>query len=89
VRRRAIAALKRGGREGVWEGPIVAVVAEWVVGLEEAGLELGGFVPEEQRLHDIKKDVDYEGRVVKVEATRSTDLVAWKFWEVLRESVPF
>jgi len=89
VRRRAIAALKRGGREGVWEGPIVAVVAEWVARLEEAGVEVGACIPEEKRLHEVRKDVDYEGRRVLVEATRSTDLVAWKAWAVVRESVPF
>ncbi len=127
VRRRAIAALKRGGREGVWEGPIVALVAEWVVRMEEeeeegsiaeskpgkddyndndatnpdhdarlgappllpAGLELATSVPEKKRIHDIRKTVDCEGRRVLVEAQRSVDLVEWKTWELVRDSLPF
>ncbi len=91
VRRRAIKALKRGGREGVWEGPVVAVVAEWVVAIEEAGLTgvEGEVVPERTRVHDIRKNVDYEGRRVLVEAKRSLDQRQWKIWETLRESVPF
>lgn len=91
VRRRAIKALKRGGREGVWEGPVVAVVAEWVMGIEEAGLKgfEGEVVPEWTRIHDIRKDVDYEGRRVLVEARRSMDQRGWKVWETIRESVPF
>lgn len=89
VRRRAIAALKRGGREGVWEGPIVALVAEWVMGIEERDVAFGECIPEEKRIHDIRKDVDYEGGRVLVEAKRSIDLVEWRKWEVVRESITF
>lgn len=89
VRRRAITALKRGGREGVWEGPIVALVMEWVVKIEEVGVKPGEVVPEGNRMHDIKNDVDYERRRVLVEAKRSIDHVEWKRWESVREIIPF
>jgi Fungal specific transcription factor domain len=89
VRRRAIAALKRGGREGVWEGPIVALVAERMMEIEEADVVPGEVIPEANRVHDVMKNVDYEGRQVLVEAKRSIDQVEWKKWEVIRESIKF
>ena len=39
VRRRAIAQLRKAGREGVWEGPIVAVLAERLVEMEEGAAD--------------------------------------------------
>lgn len=89
LRRRAVTALKRGGREGVWEGPIVALVAERMIEIEEAGLEPGDTIPERHRIHDVRKDVDYDGRQVLVEARRSIDQQEWKQWEVIRESIKF
>ena len=89
VRRRAIAALKRGGREGVWEGPIVALVAERIMEIEEADLVPGDVVPEANRVHAVKKNVDYVGRQVLMEAKRSMDLLEWKKWECIRDIIKF
>lgn len=89
VRRRAISALRRGGREGVWEGPVMAVVANRVREIEEQGLHEGQVVPELNRVHNVRSDVDYESRSVMVECRRCVDLVEWKEWEVIRERVRF
>ncbi len=89
VRRRAVSALKRGGREGIWEGPIVALIAERIMEIEEADVVPGDVIPEANRVHSIRKDVDYAGRQVLMEAKRSVDLEEWKVWEVIRESVKF
>jgi Fungal specific transcription factor domain/Fungal Zn(2)-Cys(6) binuclear cluster domain len=89
IRRRAIAVLKRGGREGVWEGPIVALVAQRVVEIEEALLHPDQVVPEANRIHATRMIIDYEGRQVSVEMDRSIDLEQWKRWEVVREVIRF
>jgi hypothetical protein len=88
LRRRAIVELRRAGREGVWEGPIMAVVAERIVQIEEAGVPWGEAIPESNRLHEIRKNVAYETREVYVEATKARD-TTWKNWETLQEVVPF
>lgn len=88
LRRRATAMLKKCGKEGVWEGPIMALVAEGVVHLEEQGLKHGAYVPELARVHEIRKTVDYENGVVKVEMKRARDL-EWKNWLVSRETISF
>jgi hypothetical protein len=88
LRRRAVAQLKRAGKEGVWEGPIVAVLAQRIMELEEEGLENGQFVPEKNRFHEIKKNVDYDGRQILFEATKALD-PAWKTFSVHREAVVF
>ncbi|KKY25905.1 putative transcription factor cys6 [Phaeomoniella chlamydospora] len=91
IRRRAIICLKRGGREGIWEGPIMAIVAQRIVELEETGVDPFATVPEENRFHLVSKDVDYQGRKVNVEATRARDGEGegWKVWVKHREAIPF
>ncbi|KIV79641.1 hypothetical protein PV11_07190 [Exophiala sideris] len=88
LRRRAIAQLKRVGKEGVWEGPIMAVLAQRIMELEEEGLSQGQLVPETQRFHEIKKNVDYDSRQIYLEATRALDNT-WKNFSIQRELVPF
>ena len=88
LRRRAIVELRRAGREGVWEGPIMAVVAERILQIEEAGVPWGEAIPERNRLHEVKKNVAYETRQVYVDATKARD-DTWKNWETLQEVVSF
>ena len=88
LRRRAVAQLRRAGKEGVWEGPIVAVLARRIIELEEEGLSQREFIPEENRFHEIRKNVDYDGRQVLFEATKALD-PAWKTFSVHREAVSF
>ncbi|KIX93013.1 uncharacterized protein Z520_11286 [Fonsecaea multimorphosa CBS 102226] len=88
IRRRAVAQLKKAGKEGVWEGPIMAVLAQRIVALEEEGLSQGELVPEANRFHDIRKNVDYDSRQILFEATRALD-AAWENFSVHREAVPF
>lgn len=88
LRRRAIAELKECGKEGVWEGPIMAVVAERIAQIEEQGLEPGTFVPEACRIHELRKGVEYDERCVRVEMRLAQD-TTWKNWTVLREAIPF
>ncbi|KIW37776.1 hypothetical protein, variant [Exophiala oligosperma] len=88
LRRRAIVQLKRAGKEGVWEGPIMAVLASRIMELEEEGLLAGEAVPETQRFHEIKKNVDYDNRQVLMEATKAID-TTWKNFAIHREAVAF
>ncbi|KIW67040.1 hypothetical protein PV04_06317 [Phialophora macrospora] len=88
LRRRAVAQLKRAGKEGVWEGPIMAVLAQRIMQLEEEGLATGELVPEKNRFHEIKKNVDYDGRQILFEATKALDPM-WKTFAVHREAVVF
>jgi hypothetical protein len=88
LRQRAVTQLKKAGREGVWEGPIMAIVAEKLIAIEEAGVKEGDVVPERNRFHDVRKNVDYDGGRVLVEAMRVKG-EGWREWEVLRMAVPF
>jgi hypothetical protein len=88
IRRRAIAQLRRAGKEGVWEGPISAVLAHRIMELEEEGLSPGEVVPESQRFHNITKAVDYDSRQVFLEGTRALDDTFSNF-SIHRELVPF
>ncbi|OAP60697.1 hypothetical protein AYL99_05699 [Fonsecaea erecta] len=88
IRRRAVAQLKRAGKEGVWEGPIMAVLARRIISLEEEGLSEGELVPEANRFHDIKKNVDYDSRQILFEGTRASD-TTWENFSIHREVVSF
>jgi Fungal specific transcription factor domain len=89
VRRRAINLLKRSGREGIFEGPIMAIIALRMAQMEEEGVLPGSIVPERNRFHDIRKNVDYEKSMVLLEATKSLDDTSWRKWETVRMAIPF
>ena len=86
LRRRAIQVLMRAGREGVYNGKIMAAAARWVVWQEEEGFELHmanvttELVPEEKRLWAQGLSIDRPRNSVMVSSPRrSRD---WK-WEYL------
>ena len=89
VRRKAINLLKRAGREGIFEGPIMAIIALRMAQMEEEGVIPGSLVPERNRFHDIRKNVDYEKGLVLLEATKSLDDTSWRKWESVRMAIPF
>lgn len=88
LRRRAIKQLKKCGKEGVWEGPVMAVMAERIMAIEEEGLETTAHISERQRIHDVRKAVEYDQRVIKVEMRLAQDNT-WQNWTVMREAIPF
>ena len=88
IRRRAIAQLRKAGKEGVWEGPIVAILAQRIMRLEEQGITRGTLVPERNRFHNISKNVDYDERRIMFEATKPLD-DTYQNWHVHRDSVTF
>ncbi len=88
LRRRAIAQLRKAGKEGVWEGPIMAVLAQKVMRLEEQGVTRGTLVPERNRFHEIKKNVDYDGRQILFELTKPLD-DTYQNWHIHRDAVAF
>ena len=89
VRRQAINLLKRAGREGIFEGPIMAIISLRMAQMEEEGVLPGYIVPERNRFHDIRKNVDYERGMVLLEATKSLDETSWRKWETVRMAIPF
>jgi hypothetical protein len=88
LRRRAIALLRKAGKEGVWEGPIMAVLATKLMKLEEDGIARGTTVPERNRFHELKKNVDYDNRLVLFEATKPIDQ-SYETWHYHRDMVAF
>jgi Fungal specific transcription factor domain len=88
LRRRAIAQLRKAGKEGVWEGPIMAVLAQKIMRLEEQGVTRGTLVPERNRFHEIKKNVDYDGRQILFELTKPLD-DTYQNWHIHRDAVKF
>ncbi|ETN36548.1 uncharacterized protein HMPREF1541_08826 [Cyphellophora europaea CBS 101466] len=88
IRRRAVALLRKAGKEGVWEGPIMAVLAQKVMRLEEQGIARGTMVPERNRFHDIKKNVDYDNRLVLFEMSKPLD-GTYDNWHYHKDRVAF
>jgi hypothetical protein len=88
LRRRAVALLRKAGKEGVWEGPIMAVLATKIMRLEEQGIARGTTVPERNRFHEVKKIVDYDGRCIMFELTKPLDQ-EYVSWHVHRDVVAF
>lgn len=90
LRRRAITQLRKAGREGVWEGPIVALLCDRIVQIEETGVSIadGEPVPELNRLHDIQKNVEYETQQVLWQATYSLD-ETFSHFGMIREIIFF
>jgi hypothetical protein len=88
LRRRAIAQLRKAGKEGVWEGPLMAVLAQKIMRLEEQGVTRGTLVPERNRFHEIKKNVDYDGRQIMFELTKPLD-DTYQNWHFHRDMVAF
>lgn len=87
LRRRAVAALRTSGREGVWDGPAMALLVERIMAIEEHGLQEGQFVPETNRLHDVIKDVDYEMGMIRYQSMKAMDN-SFMSWETVRGMVP-
>ena len=86
IRQRAVALLKRAGREGTWNGPLMALVAEKVIELEEAQA-IDGAIPEKARIHGNAVDQKWKRREIWVDFSRakSDDYIQWEsIHEVLR-----
>lgn len=88
IRRRAMTELRKCGKEGAWEGPIMAVVVEKIAAIEEEGLPKRADIPESARIHDVRKTVVYDERVVMVEFKLAQDST-WKNWRSIRQRIPF
>ncbi|RMZ79776.1 hypothetical protein DV738_g3208, partial [Chaetothyriales sp. CBS 135597] len=88
LRRRAVAQLRKAGKEGVWEGPVMALLATKIIKLEEEGVARGTTVPERNRFHEIRKNVDYDGRQILFEAHKPLD-DTYQNWHIHRDVVSF
>jgi len=66
----------------------MAVLAERLVQIEEEGVSNGDEIPEANRIHNLVKDVNYEGKRVMVQMTKARDST-WQNWQTIREAVPF
>lgn len=88
LRRRARTQLRKCGKEGAWEGPVMALVAERIAEIEEQGWPVDSTIPESCRIHDVKKTIVYDERIIMVEFQLAQDST-WKNWETIREKIPF
>ena len=79
IRRRAIELLAGTGREGVWDGPFRARVAQRIIELEEVGPVTGGKIPEHARIHQtcIKTDRATGRRWLHVTWAKDADFQEW------------
>ncbi|KAI9846320.1 MAG: hypothetical protein M1837_004173 [Sclerophora amabilis] len=76
TRRQAMALLSKSTcREGVWDGLAMGKIAEHVVAVEEADLEVreSGDVPERNRVHGVAIILDRQHRQVHVECSQRPD----------------
>jgi hypothetical protein len=88
TRRRAVKALKAAGTEGIWEGPIIGIIAERVMQLEEKGLGPEDIVPENARFHTVDLNIEHEIRQVSMKASRPKD-GDFQDWETVEETIRF
>lgn len=81
IRRRAVVLLSSTGREGIWDGPFRARVAQRLIELEESGARAmpGGKIPESARIHrtDIRTDRTTGRRWVHVVWTKDAGFREW------------
>ena len=73
LRRKAVALLRKSGKEGVWDGHIMARIAEHVIFFEEGGTyddEAGAPLPESRRLHGVGFNYNRPSRVVWVQCIK-------------------
>ena len=82
LRRRAVSLLKLSGKEGVWDGEIMAKMAEHVIFLEEEDMELGPdrdeggprvYVSEYARVHGVGFDMRRITRTAIIDCSRRID----------------
>lgn len=66
----------------------MALVAQRIAEIEEQGSPEGTEIPESARIHDVKKTIVYDERVVMVEFQLAADSM-YKNWESIRERIPF
>ena len=85
IRHRAIALLKKTGREGIWNGPLAALVAEKAVAFEEAE-RIDGKIPELARIHTALAEMYPHEREIVVKCTRARN-PEWTEWEELLDFI--
>lgn len=71
----------------MWDSFLAAKAGEWIVSIEEEGMDERGFIPEGNRIWGEVMDVDFGKREVVVRVRRWKNLAkkVWKFRkEVLR-----
>jgi hypothetical protein len=88
IRRRAIQALKEAGTEGIWEGPIVALIAQRVIEIEEEGVETDEVISEKARFHTVDLNIEHEIRLVSMRALRPKD-GNFQDWQAIEETIRF
>ena len=78
IRQRAINLLRVSGKEGTWDGEVMAKIAEHVISIENEGRVSGGLgeeepdfgIPEYQRVHGATLNIDQDSGKVWVECSR-------------------
>ena len=88
IRRRAIQQLRKIGKESYFEGPIMMILAQRLIELEEEGIPLDEGVPESSRFHKVEWGVNYDDRQISFKATRALD-TTWKNWYIHQEVIKF
>jgi hypothetical protein len=70
VRREALRLLRSYPRmEGVWDSALIAEIGQWIVGVEEEGMERD-FIPEYARVRLTKVEADIPAKRAKLECAR-------------------
>lgn len=81
IRRRAVGLLSSTGREGIWDGPFRARIAQRLIELEESGARAmpGGKMPESARIHrtDIRTDRSTGRRWMHVVWAKDAGFCEW------------
>ena len=71
VRRDAIALLlSKSWREGVWDSVLAGKIGQWIMEIEEEGMDENGFVPEWSRVRGAEVNFDLRERTAQVRCLR-------------------
>jgi hypothetical protein len=78
IRREALKLLKDSARrEGFYNGLLMGKTQEWVMHIEEEGIVMGGFIPQERRVRVNGVQIDSAKRTATVTAVRGEKGSEW------------
>lgn len=88
LRRRALSLLRRSGKEGIWDGIVMAEIANFVIALEDGRTDSDEYtselcVEEWRRVHGTVVQIDRVAKTIDVECSLRSEDGVWRFRNVV------
>ncbi|OCL10853.1 hypothetical protein AOQ84DRAFT_438081 [Glonium stellatum] len=85
LRRRALSLLHRSGKEGVWDGSVMAEIADFIISIEDGGTDDSQYISDElcveesKRVHGTAVQIDRVAKTVDVKCSLRSESGVWRF----------